>query len=83
MEIRIDTTKDSKEDIRKAIRFLESIAEEASSQQPQSFPSGENVFGGIFDTGDSTPNVQEKPIEKVVDKPIKKEKISINGLDMY
>jgi hypothetical protein len=89
MEIRIDTSKDSKEDIRKAIRLLESLVEDSSGQQPQqSFPSGENVFGGMFDAGDSTssvPSAQEpqKPSEIVENKPVKKEKISISGLDVY
>jgi hypothetical protein len=87
MEIRIDTTKDSKEEIRKAIRFLESIAERVPEQQPQSFPSGDNVFGGMFDSGNtsSASSAQElpKPAENVDEKPVKKEKISISGLDVY
>jgi hypothetical protein len=88
MEIRIDTSKDSKEDIRKAIKLLESLADVATDQQPQSFPSGDNVFGGMFDAGDSTssaPSAQEpqKPAEIAENKPVKKEKISISGLDVY
>jgi hypothetical protein len=83
MEIRIDTTRDSKEDIRKAIRLLESFAESTSDQPPPSFPSGDNVFGGMFDSGGSTPSIQEKPVESVENKTIKKEKISISGLDVY
>jgi len=83
MEIRIDTTKDSKEDIKKAIRLLESLAEGTSDQPPQSFPSGDNIFGGMFDSGNTIPNTQEKPVESVESKVVKKEKISISGLDVY
>jgi len=62
MEIRIDTTKDSKEDIRKAIRLLQSLADESADATGmgsggQSFPSGENVLGGFFDAADTPPQI--------------------------
>lgn len=65
MEIRIDTTKDSKEDIRKAIRLLESLADGSgatgSSSGMESFPSGDNVLGGFFDAPSSSSTTQTSP----------------------
>ena len=97
MEIRIDTSKDSKEDIRKAIRLLQSLADEGGGSGPieQSFPSGENVLGGFFDTPDSPANSQptsgttpvvDMPETTAEKKETKSRKFSIGsagGFDVY
>ena len=98
MEIRIDTSRDSKDDIRKAIRLLQSLAGEGiegSGSADQSFPSGENVLGGFFDAPDSPSASQQSPgATQVVDMPettaekkeIKSRKFSIGssgGFDVY
>jgi hypothetical protein len=85
MEIRIDTTKDSKDDIRMAIKLLESLiddrTEEAAPQQ--NFPTGENVLGGFFDAQDTAAGPANIPSEPVGSKSIPKEKISLGNLDVY
>lgn len=96
MEIRIDTAKDSKEDIIKAIRLLQSLAEDnplSSSSQSQDFQSGENVLGGFFDAPDATPQPQDDakevsvmPGKKEENKDTKTRKFSIGsagGFDIY
>ncbi len=76
MEIRIDTAKDSKEDIRRAIRFLQEIVE---GERGQELPAGENVMGNIFDLPaagtETAPTLQEKPTQK--------EKQRLDGLELY
>jgi hypothetical protein len=80
MEIRIDTTKDSKEDIRRAVKFLQEIIEGGSREE---LPTGENVMGSMFDMPlaqtmpEETPAVQEKPAQK------EKEKQKVDGLELY
>jgi hypothetical protein len=98
MEIRIDTSRDSKDDIRKAIRLLRSLAGdgiEGGGSADQGFPSGENVLGGFFDTPDSASSSQQGPsTTQVVDMPetttekkeTKSRKFSIGssgGFDVY
>ncbi len=46
MKVTIDTKEDSKEDIQKAIRFLQSFLAQTPSSD---FPGGENVFGNILE----------------------------------
>ena len=85
MEIRIDTTKDSKEDIRKAIRLLQSLADDRIEEAtpPQNFPTGENVLGGFFDAPDTGAGQDTSLSEPVSAKPVPKEKISLGNLDVY
>ena len=49
MKITIDTRTDSKEEIRKLIKFLENLNGETYVPE-QNFPTGENVLG-MFDSG--------------------------------
>ena len=62
MKITIDTRSDSKNEIRKAIKFLETFLD-----SQQDFPSGENVMGGLFE---NPPNVNpdSEPEESKDDK---------------
>jgi len=93
MEIRIDTAKDSKEDIRKAIRLLQSLADESSEAQSQGFPTGENVLGGFFEAADTASQTQtgttqnsimsEKPADKTETKSRKFSIGSSGGFDVY
>ena len=88
MEIRIDTTKDSKEDIRKAIRLLESLVDDdrAGAVQQQNFPTGENVLGSFFDTPDTAagPGLgNSNSASTSSTKPVAREKVSIGNLDVY
>jgi hypothetical protein len=83
MEIRIDTSKDSKEDIRKAIAFLKTIAEDSAT--PECAPVQDNVLGGFFDA--PSPEIsQEKPAPEPIrdaPRPLPREKVSVSGLDTY
>jgi hypothetical protein len=81
MEIRIDTARDSKEDIRRVIRFLQEIVE---GEHTGELPAGDNIMGNIFDMPattaagtEATPTVQEKPTPK------EKEKPRVEGLEFY
>lgn len=74
MQISIDTSRDSKEDILKAISLLHSIIGEHPTtvqslfDSPQSQPSPQgSVFGNFFDSMDKTPATQQTPL------PVKKE----------
>ena len=68
MKITIDTNQDSREDIKKAIRMLQSLVGEASSlpsyDAPSDLPEGENVFGGMFDGPISTDNPESDDDEE-------------------
>ena len=81
MQITIDTSKDSKEDIRKAVAFLSSIAdgkveqssnifEDSSSfggsSEPETESSGTNAFSSMF--GDNTPT--SSPSSEISETPI-------------
>lgn len=56
MKISIDTSADSKEDIRKAIRLLQSIVEHDAAQSRDIFSSpGVEVYGGTPSTTASEP----------------------------
>lgn len=97
MEIRIDTCKDSKEEIRKAIRFLQGLVE--SETGGQDLPSsGENMMGGIFDLpatedspenlppskGEDTEMAEPQPIrlgEEAKKRP--KESMKYDGFEVY
>ena len=69
MKITIDTKEDSREEIQRAIRLLQSLV----SQTPSSdFPEGENVFGSILEQPAESSETQED-----------KEKFSIKDLDIY
>lgn len=96
MEIKIDTTKDSREDIRKAIRLLQSLIDEypeSGSSSPAQFPQGENVLGGFFDSAESsmqplseTPNptiLEEKTPDSRESKSKKFSIGSAGGFDVY
>ena len=85
MELRIDTAKDSKEDIRKAIRLLQSLADDTMGEAApqQDFPAGENVLGGFFDAPDTVAGQEAKPAEPAAAKPVPKERISLGKLDVY
>jgi hypothetical protein len=85
MELRIDTARDSKEDIRKAIRLLQSLVDDTMREAApqQDFPAGENVLGGFFDASDTAAGVEAKPNEPAPAKPIPKERISLGKLDVY
>lgn len=96
MEIRIDTSKDSKRDIQKAIKLLQSLIEEGSetgsSFDSSHFPSGENVLGGFFDSptpsSDSSESSQASIIPESLEdkKETKSKKFSIGsagGFDIY
>jgi hypothetical protein len=85
MELRIDTAKDSKEDIRKAIRLLQSLVDDRieDTAPQQDFPTGENVLGGFFDAPDTAIGQESKPMEPVSAKPVPKERISLGKLDVY
>ena len=87
MEIRIDTSKDSREEIRKAIRFLQEMVEGSTGAAGQELPAvGENVMGGIFDlpAANSTSSITETPLE-VQETPAQKpkEKIKYSGFEVY
>ena len=62
MEIRIDTTKDSKEDIRKAIKLLRSLISEEGYEeetlQQQSYDAAPGTFN-LFDDDDEPQNKEE------------------------
>ena len=81
MEIRIDTTRDSKEEIRKAIRFLQELVEGAGSTQTQELPTGENVMGSIFDLPTANPEAGPQPEEAPKQKP--REKARFGGMEVY
>ena len=90
MEIRIDTSKDSREEIRKAIRFLQEIVEGNSAAASQELPGGgENVMGSIFDlpaaasTATTSPTTETNPAsqETLAQKP--KERIKYSGFEVY
>ena len=70
MKITIDTKEDSKEEIQKAIRLLQSLV----SQTPSSdLPEGENVFGSMF----------EQPFESSETEEDKAKDFSIKDLETY
>ena len=71
MQISIDTSRDSKEDILKAIHLLHSIIGEHpttvqslfDTPQPASTPTG-SPFGSFFDSMDKTPVVSSPIVKK-------------------
>ena len=48
MEIRVDTKKDSDDDIRKAIRFLQSLIGESHGSSSNDFNTGGDVSSGMM-----------------------------------
>jgi hypothetical protein len=73
MEVRIDTTKDSKEDIRKVIRFLQGFVDESTSND---YKPAEAVFGSFMDRQESEP-------ETLKEEPRPKDLFSIKDLETY
>ena len=60
MIITIDTKKDNKNDIKKAIKLLQSLVEsDTNSGFHEDFPSGENVLG-LFDNAPSSDEPEKK-----------------------
>lgn len=57
MKITIDTKEDSKEEIERAIRFLQSLVDQAPASE---YPTGENIFGGVLDTPVISPETKEE-----------------------
>ena len=70
MKITINTKEDSKEDIQKAIRFLQSFLAQAPSSD---FPEGENIFGSVL----------EQPAENSETEEGKAKEFSIKDLETY
>ncbi len=70
MQISIDTSRDSKDDILKAIKLLHSIiGEHPTSQSPSLFDISASVpssspFGSFFDSVDKNPPVAPVPVIK-------------------
>ena len=58
MKITIDTKEDSKEEIKKAIKLLQSLVDQTHEAE---YPSGDNIFGGVLDTPVETPDKEQKP----------------------
>jgi hypothetical protein len=86
MEIRIDTSKDSREEICKAIKFLQEIVGGAAASSQELPNEGENVMGGIFDlpaaTSVDTPTETKPAVqETLAQKP--KERIKYSGFEVY
>ncbi|MBW2971226.1 hypothetical protein KY320_03640 [Candidatus Woesearchaeota archaeon] len=66
MQITIDTKRDSKEEIKEAIRFLQQLVAEQFSPE---FPDGDNVFGSMLDApADNTPEKNKEEEEFSLDK---------------
>ncbi|MFH1917408.1 MAG: hypothetical protein ABIJ21_09175 [Nanoarchaeota archaeon] len=59
MEITIDTSKDSKEDIRRVIALLSQIVDKAPRESARSDPSTPPVAPGMFSMFDAATNVPE------------------------
>jgi hypothetical protein len=76
MEIRIDTNKDSKEDIRKAIDFLRAFAGQESSAPAFDIPS--DTAGSVMNifSGDVNPGANPSPDKK------KSSSMDDNGLEI-
>jgi len=60
MKITIDTKEDSKEDIQRAIRLLQSFVGQTTSPD---FPAGENVFGNILEQPAEEPKTEEEKVD--------------------
>ena len=75
MKITIDTKEDSREEIQKAIRLLQSLVNQAGSSEYHegSYPEGESVFGNILDTPTESSETEEK----------KPEEFSIKNFETY
>ena len=70
MKITIDTKEDSREEIQKAIRLLQSLLGQVPSSD---LPEGENIFG----------NILEQPIEGSEAEEGKTDDFSIRDLQTY
>ena len=81
MKITIDTKTDSKDEIKRMIKFLETLVDYQREQDGQEYPSGENVFGNMFG-GDMSQSSEPANVPEDGE-PEEKDSFSISELQTY
>jgi len=81
MEIKIDTKKDSSEDIRKTIEFLKTLIN-ASSSGSSEFNAGSDAASGMANIFGDTPMLSNEPVKSSGDEEEEEEKDKVDKIEL-